>query len=139
MIERIICFDDLERKGDNLKIKDFLGFVNLLKEQRNCKVVLILNNNAFDGEEFEDFNRYFEKTVDTRIEFDPSPREAAATALNKASEHRELLQKCCIDLGITNIRVIRKIDSAVVRLVESAEAIDRDSLLQGVVTLSVFG
>ena len=36
----IICIDDLERKGKGLEIKDILGLVSLLKEQKKCKVVL---------------------------------------------------------------------------------------------------
>ncbi|MEQ3658248.1 MAG: hypothetical protein ABNH21_04720 [Glaciecola sp.] len=44
----IICIDDLERKGDDLKIRDVLGLVSLLKEQRDCKVVLILNDDSFE-------------------------------------------------------------------------------------------
>ena len=45
--ETIICIDDLERKGNSLSIKDVLGLVSLLKEQKKCKIVLLLN----DGED----------------------------------------------------------------------------------------
>jgi hypothetical protein len=39
----LICFDDLERKGKHLRLVDVLGLASMLKERRNCKVVLILN------------------------------------------------------------------------------------------------
>jgi len=40
----IICFDDFERISPNLSISEVLGFISELKEQYNCKVVLINNN-----------------------------------------------------------------------------------------------
>lgn len=43
----IICFDDLERKSDKLSIKDILGLINQLKEEK-CKVILISNENCKD-------------------------------------------------------------------------------------------
>jgi Cdc6-like AAA superfamily ATPase len=39
----IICIDDLERKGGHLPTKDVLGLISQLKDQRKCKVALILN------------------------------------------------------------------------------------------------
>ena len=46
----IVCFDDLERKSDNFKIKDFLGLVYQLKEEQ-CKVVVISNTDELKEEE----------------------------------------------------------------------------------------
>jgi len=40
----IICFDDFERISPNLSISEVLGFISELKEQYNCKIVLINNN-----------------------------------------------------------------------------------------------
>lgn len=44
----IVCLDDLERKSDKLDIKDILGLVNKLKEEK-CKVVLISNEDEMSS------------------------------------------------------------------------------------------
>src|ERR1700676_823135 len=44
--DQIICIDDLERRGANLSVGDVLGLVSFLKEQRKCKVILLLNDQA---------------------------------------------------------------------------------------------
>lgn len=57
----LICIDDLERKSDKLDIKDILGLVNLLKNQRNCKVVVIIND---EKDQDQVFKNYKEKVFD---------------------------------------------------------------------------
>ncbi|HEC2791625.1 TPA: AAA family ATPase [Campylobacter jejuni] len=39
----IVCFDNIERKSDNLSLKEILGLVNLLKEEKECNVVMIFH------------------------------------------------------------------------------------------------
>lgn len=39
----IICFDDFERLSSNLKLKEILGIISELKEQKKCKIVMINN------------------------------------------------------------------------------------------------
>ncbi|EGK8129956.1 hypothetical protein IO384_001663, partial [Campylobacter lari] len=64
----IVCLDDLERKSDKLDIKDILGLVNKLKEEK-CKVVLISNEDEISNKEKdkEIFNTYKEKCIDLNI------------------------------------------------------------------------
>lgn len=40
----IVCFDDFERLSSSLDIKDVMGLISELKEQLNCKIVIINNN-----------------------------------------------------------------------------------------------
>ncbi|MCW1363412.1 P-loop NTPase fold protein, partial [Campylobacter jejuni] len=47
----IVCFDNIERRSDNLSLKEILGLVNLLKEDKECSVVLILNKNELNKQE----------------------------------------------------------------------------------------
>jgi hypothetical protein len=49
--DTLVCFDDIERKGDGLATKDLLGLASLLKEQRNCKIAFILNDGGLSEEE----------------------------------------------------------------------------------------
>ena len=39
----IVCFDDFERISEKLKLKDVLGLISELKEQKKCTVVMIFN------------------------------------------------------------------------------------------------
>jgi len=53
---QIVCLDDLERAGSDLELNDILGLASFLKEQRKCKVVLLLNQDALasdDGVSFD--------------------------------------------------------------------------------------
>jgi hypothetical protein len=47
--ESIICVDDIERRGRGLTVREVLGLVSNLKEQKRCKVALILNDDALAG------------------------------------------------------------------------------------------
>ena len=44
----IVCLDDLERKSDKLDMKDILGLINQLKEEK-CKVILISNKDELSN------------------------------------------------------------------------------------------
>ena len=39
----VLCFDDLDRKSDDLNIKDVLGFINSIVENQGAKVLIIAN------------------------------------------------------------------------------------------------
>ena len=115
----LICIDDLERKGNALDIKDILGLVSLLKEQKKCKVVLLLN----DGEEgTEDFKKYREKVIDVELKFAPSPEECASIAYSDNQPYHQNLKKHVAILGIKNIRILKKIE----RLIELAIPLAQD-------------
>ncbi|HEB9303908.1 TPA: AAA family ATPase [Campylobacter coli] len=58
----IVCFDNIERRSDNLSLKEILGLVNLLKEDKKCSVVMIFhedelkeqdNNSTIDNKKKE--------------------------------------------------------------------------------------
>ena len=106
--KQIICIDDLERRGDNLSLKDVLGLISFLKEQRYCKVILILNNEVLAVNDNEDFKNQLEKVADVEIRFEPTPTEAAEIGLDKVAPFYDALAKICVVLEIVNIRVMRR-------------------------------
>lgn len=108
MKETIICFDDLERKSDDLSIKDFMGLVSFFKDRKGCKVVLLLNEDAGD-ETFKDYQKYKEKIVDRQLHFQPTAEECFDTMFETDFEFRDHVRDCCIGLNIKNKRVITKI------------------------------
>jgi len=110
--ETVICFDDIERRGSNLAIRDLFGLISSLREQKSCKSLVILNRNELSEEDRVDFDKYLEKTVDALVEFDPSAQECAEVALEGNSRVHIQLRKECVRLGIRNIRIIKRIERA---------------------------
>lgn len=108
----IICFDDLERMDKNIDFQDFLGFVNDLAENQECKVVLIFNedelfkkqdykisknkeNNKNTTNDTENknaeqdeitneyiYNKFKEKTIDIEVTYTPTFEDNFEIAYN---------------------------------------------------------
>jgi hypothetical protein len=137
--DQIVCVDDLERRGSQLNLKDVLGLVSFLREQRDCKVVLLLNDEKLDEEARKDFNMQLEKVADTRIAFAPTPEEAAQIGLSASLPFYVELKAHCVTLGITNIRVIKKIERACKRLAEMLSTYGGGVQKQAVHSAALFG
>lgn len=103
----LICIDDLERRGSSLLMKDTLGLVSQLKEQKKCKIVLLLNDKE-DG--LEDYIKYREKVIDVELRFEPTAFESAEIAFNTDTESGKKLSELTQKLDIKNIRVLKKIE-----------------------------
>ena len=107
----LICIDDLERKGSNLALSDVLGLVSLLKEEKNCRVTIIHNDDALDGNDRKEFYRFREKVIDTEFAFVPTPKESASIAFKPEDKVHKTVIEYCLRLGIVNIRVLKKIEN----------------------------
>ena len=136
--EQVVCIDDLERRGASLEIKDVLGLVSHLKEEKKCKVVLLLNDEKL-GEDEAEFRIQLEKIADTLIRFEPTPEEAAAIGLNCSLPIHENLSADCISLKIVNIRTIKKLERLAIRLSEELANFDARVLKQAIHSISLFG
>lgn len=104
----VICVDDLERRGDGLRLADVLGYCSHLKERRGCRVIVILNEEAFTAADAAEFRGLSEKVFDHQVLFDPSPRECTSIALPVNDERYAPLRECCERLRITNIRILQR-------------------------------
>jgi hypothetical protein len=71
----IICFDDFERKSKDIDLNDLFGFITQLTLNFNCKVVIILNDDVFEGEEKKIFSNVKEKSVSKFLKYEPSIRD----------------------------------------------------------------
>lgn len=116
--DMLICIDDLERRSSDLDIRDVIGLVSQLKEDRNCQVCLILNDDFLDTEEGEEFRHHAEKVVDLEVHFAPTSEEAFDIVVPEEHPHRPLLSQCAQRLSITNIRILQRIVRNVNRLAE---------------------
>ena len=136
--DQIICIDDLERAGEGLDLIEILGFASQMKELRNCKVVLLLNKEGL-ADNLPNYERYLEKTADQAIVFEPSPDESARIALSEQDPPDAELAKCVIKLGITNIRVIRRIRKFLSHIEPRFAAWHEDTIKQAIQSLALFG
>jgi hypothetical protein len=132
---RLICIDDIERRGEKLKIGDVLGLVSFLKEQRKCKIVFLLNDKAIDEEGKATFNGYLEKVVDISFQFRPSAQNSCDIALPNRSGLHAKTADLCIKLDIVNIRIISKISRFVDEMSNSLEDFDDSLIDQAISTI----
>jgi hypothetical protein len=75
----IVCFDDFERKSKDIDLNDLFGFISHLAIDLNCKVVIILNDDVFEGEEKNIFSRVKEKSVSKFLSYNPTIDELFKT------------------------------------------------------------
>ena len=134
---QVICIDDLERRSKSLDVRDVLGLISHLKEQRGCKVVLLLNDERMQGEDGEEFEANLEKVADVTLRFEPTPAEAAAIGVDSSTTFGDKLRSNCEALGIVNIRTIKKIERLASRLLEELEGFDERVFHQALHTLTL--
>ena len=114
----IVCFDDFERISSNINLKDVLGLISELKEQKKCKVVMILNEKELgkltDIEKkpySEIFSLYKEKIIDYDFVFEPTLEENIKIATEKSGFRfkQETILRNLQNFNIKNIRVLEQI------------------------------
>jgi hypothetical protein len=105
----LICFDDLERKGNGLDIKDVFGLASVLKEQRGCKVLFIMNDESLEQEALEQFKLHGEKIIDREVLFSITAEESFGCVFEPSFHNYDLIRGCCLNLQIKNIRILQRI------------------------------
>ncbi|QLF92091.1 hypothetical protein HW090_02260 [Pseudomonas sp. ABC1] len=108
LYSRLVVLDDIERRGDALKIDALLGFIDLLK-RNNCKVLLILNEKPLEDAYASDWRTLKEKCVDREITLLTSAEEAADIGLCANLKYRDAVMRTLVRLSVTNIRVIQRV------------------------------
>jgi hypothetical protein len=136
---QIVCIDDLERVGEGLSIKDILGLVSFLKDQRKCKVVLLLNDEELQGQSAIDFKNQLEKVSDVEMKFEPTATEASEIGIDTSTSFHKIFMETCVNLGIVNIRVIRKIQRLAKRLEELLKNHDKRIFESALPSMTVLG
>jgi hypothetical protein len=111
--DTLICIDDVERKGTKLAIKDILGLCSLLKEERNCKLVIILNEAGLDSSSSKEFKVHGEKIIDRQVEFSMSAEESFNCVFSPREEKYELTRNCVFTLNVPNLRILQRIGAAI--------------------------
>ena len=86
----IICFDDFERKSKDIDLNDLFGFITNLTIEFDCKVVIILNDDVFEGEEKKIFLNVKEKSVSKFLKYEPEIKDLIETIFENDEEYRKL-------------------------------------------------
>lgn len=121
----LVCIDDLERKSASLSIREVMGLIDELANQKKCKVVLIFNDRSLTEErDKKEFEEYREKVVDIEIEYDPSHSQALAAAFSEDQSYFENLKEITQSLNIKNIRVLRKLRRVMETFAPSLQGVD---------------
>lgn len=106
----LLCFDDLERKGNSLELKDFMGLIDNLARDKNCKVVLIFNEKNLKSDNEERlFNEYKEKVVDVDIMYTPDIIDNVKRVFHSNDSNFSYIHFATNELEIRNIRILSKI------------------------------
>ncbi len=106
---KIICFDDFERTS--IDTQELLGFLQDLKEERNCKIILIYNQEKLDNRK-KDFDKYREKVIDQHFDYTPSSTQTVELAFKpftNIENYQAFIAEKCEALKLNNIRIIQKI------------------------------
>jgi hypothetical protein len=117
----LICIDDFERLNtEKLSHDQVLGFISNLKENARCKVVLILNDEKLEGADHP-YRKYREKVVDQELTFAPTSEEATQWGLPETLPYRDDVKKRTVSLGISNVRILRRVATVIERLAPALE------------------
>lgn len=106
----IVCFDDLERKGAALSIREVMGLADELARRKKCKVVLIFNDNSFsDEKDKREFEAYREKVVDAELDYGPTHKQNLECSLSVEHPLFIKIEPLIEALDLKNIRVLKKL------------------------------
>ncbi|MBY0541085.1 MAG: KAP family NTPase [Campylobacterales bacterium] len=86
----VICFDDFERKSKDIDLNDLFGFITHLAIEFKCKVVIILNDDVFEGEEKKIFSNVKEKSVSKFLKYEPSIKDLFDSIFGNDERYRKL-------------------------------------------------
>ena len=116
----LICFDDFERQN-TLKIEDVLGLISELKEEKNCKIVLIFNSEKLN--KLNEYQSYKEKVVDYEICYNPNIKEAFDLVFDDLDLYRNIIFEYVDRLEIKNVRILRKIKKIINEILSVANGL----------------
>ncbi|HBC0467144.1 TPA: hypothetical protein I8Y90_001186 [Legionella pneumophila] len=122
--DAVICFDDIERASDELGVDQILGYINFLKEERNCKIVIIGNEKKINDGKFKELN---EKVIDKRLELSILSEECCELIIPKERLHRDKLFHYICHLQLKNMRIISIIDGLTKNLIEILPQVENET------------
>lgn len=111
--DTLVCLDDFERQT-TIKAEDVLGLITELSEERDCKVALIFNAEQLGAKDA--YRAYREKAIDLEVRYAPTVQEAFDLVFEAGFLNRDIVLRHVVDLGITNVRILRKLQQLIKRI-----------------------
>jgi hypothetical protein len=110
----LICLDDIERRGSNLRLLDVLGLVTFLCEERMCSVAVILNDSTLDEADRTTWSDHREKVFHGEVAFRPSTEDCIDLVLEPVGANRwhDAARPVLRVAGLSNVRIISRVRSA---------------------------
>lgn len=129
----IVCFDDFERKSKDIDLNDLFGFISHLAIDLNCKVMIILNDDVFEGEEKKIFSNVKEKSVSKFLKYEPSIEELFETIFGDEryrilDEYKEIILKTIKETEELNARIYIQVLDNLVEWIDKNQEINDDVL-----------
>lgn len=115
----LICFDDIERIDSKLPIETLMGYADELAQQKNCKIILIFNEDELEEKkQKKNFNKYREKVVDIELTYSPTLNKQLEIAFGDKLAKYPIINKVINDqeyenITIKNIRILTKINQII--------------------------
>ncbi len=120
----LVCVDDLERRGTHLRMRDVLGYLATLRDDRQCSVILVLNSDELTPEDRAEYELLREKVFDHEVSFEPSAAECVELVFPEEEQGWDAVRANCLRLGIENIRVLQRIRKTFERFAKEVDALD---------------
>ena len=133
----IICFDDFERKSDKLDSKDILGLISQFKEQKNCKIVMIYNQNEVSDNDRQVVSDYKDKVIDYELHYKPTVAESYNAVSSRLKVFKDYPLEYLEHKGINNIRVIKRVINALNDFESFEVLVSKDSNIESELVYSI--
>lgn len=104
----VICLDDFERLSNKISVNELFGFIADLKENKQCRVVMILNEEKISLKNKDDFDIQKEKVIDCELFFRTSLSDIKSIIKNIHPIYEEYLSKFIEKFEVQNLRTINK-------------------------------
>ncbi|RXJ89425.1 hypothetical protein CRV01_08070 [Arcobacter sp. CECT 8983] len=139
----IICFDDFERKSKEIDLNDLFGFITQLSLNFGCKIVIILNDDVFEGKEKDIFSNVKEKTVSKYLYYNPSIEELfnlifdSKEKYKDLEKHRELILKTIEETEELNARIYIQVLDNLLEWIEKSDIGKSESFIKYFILVNI--
>lgn len=104
----VICLDDFERLSNKISVNELFGFIADLKENKQCRVVMILNEDKIPEKNKDDFDIQKEKIIDYELFFKTTLDDIKDIDKRVSPLYKEYLFEFIKKFEVQNIRTINK-------------------------------
>lgn len=138
--DMVICFDDIERMGDKISIETLMGYADELAQQKNCKIILILNENELIAPHDTSFSKYREKIADVELDIDFTEEQIYNIFKSHDEDAISYITKIVMELNFTNLRVLKKTSHQIGLLLEidTSKQFQKEIILQSVMLSYIY-